>query len=443
VLNWRQLLHNPVFINRVEVNGLSLTMPPKQVRASLPPIAGQSGPGVDKSSAGIRILVGAILIGHASLVLENGNPGKPPRDFEIHQLQLSSVSPGHAMKFHATLVNPKPLGDIDSTGDFGPFNADSPGDTPVSGTYSFSHADLSTLKGIAGILASTGSYSGQLDRIDVTGQTTTPDFRLTIANHPLPLTTTFHAIVDGTNGDTWLQPVDAWLAKTHILAQGKVVRSAGVPGRHIQLQVTVGPGRIQDLLQLSVKTDPPLLNGQVRTHMNFDLPPGPQSVTDKLHLDGSFAIDNVHFANDRFQHDVDQLSLRGLGKAGAANQEQAAMKAGNTDGGIAADIASAMRGTFLFGDGRLTVSSLDFQVPGAQIALTGVYSLDGELFDFHGTARLDAHVSQMVTGWRSVLLKTVDPLFAKNGAGTQVPIHITGTRSDPRIGLDFHHKDQQ
>lgn len=437
VFGWRQLFRTPIFINRVQVSGLSIDLPPKQQRSDLPHVSAQPTPGVDLSHSGIKVLVGEILVDHADLTIENGKPGKLPLDFVINRLQLTSVGSGRPLKFHAILINPKPAGDIDSTGDFGPFNADSPGDTPVDGTYSFSHADLSTFKGIAGILASTGSYSGQLDQIVVSGETTTPDFRLTIANHSVPLNTKFHAIVDGTNGDTYLQPVDAWLAKTHIIAQGKVVRRAGAPGRDIQLAVTVGPGRIEDLLQLAVKTDPPLMNGQVQMKMAFDLPPGPQSVTSKLHLDGSFAIDDVHFANDKFQHDVDQLSLRGQGKAGAARQEQTAMKAGNTDGGTAADIASTMQGNFIFAGDKLTVSALNYQVPGAQIALTGVYSLDGEVFDFRGNARLDAHVSQMVTGWKSLLLKPADRFFAKNGAGTEVPITITGTRSDPKIGVKF------
>jgi hypothetical protein len=73
--------------------------------------------------------------------------------------------------------------------------------------------------------------------------------------------------------------------------------------------------------------------------------------------------------------------------------------------------------------------------------MTGNYSLDGQTFDFHGTVRLDAKVSQMTTGWKSILLKPVDPFFSKNGAGTEVPIKITGTESEPRFGLDFGHKD--
>jgi hypothetical protein len=74
--------------------------------------------------------------------------------------------------------------------------------------------------------------------------------------------------------------------------------------------------------------------------------------------------------------------------------------------------------------------------------MDGVYTLDGKQFDFHGKARLDAKVSQMVTGWKSILLLAVDPFFSKNGAGTEVPVEVTGTNSDPHFGLDFGHKDK-
>ena len=74
--------------------------------------------------------------------------------------------------------------------------------------------------------------------------------------------------------------------------------------------------------------------------------------------------------------------------------------------------------------------------------MTGDYGLDGKEFDFRGKARLDAKVSQMMTGWKSILLKPVDPFFSKDGAGTEVPIQITGTQSEPHIGLDFHHKSE-
>ncbi len=78
---------------------------------------------------------------------------------------------------------------------------------------------------------------------------------------------------------------------------------------------------------------------------------------------------------------------------------------------------------------------------GAKIQMDGVYSMNGDVFDFHGKARLHAHLSEMVGGWKSILLKPIDPFFAKNGAGTEVPIKVTGTRSEPHFGLDFGHHD--
>ncbi|MGB8987915.1 MAG: hypothetical protein WCC37_15050, partial [Candidatus Sulfotelmatobacter sp.] len=74
--------------------------------------------------------------------------------------------------------------------------------------------------------------------------------------------------------------------------------------------------------------------------------------------------------------------------------------------------------------------------------LAGDYSLDGRTFDLRGTARLDAKLSQMTTGWKSILLKPVDKFFSKDGAGTEVPVKITGTESEPHFGLDFGHKDE-
>jgi hypothetical protein len=469
IFDWHQLLHSPIVVNHVQVTGLNIHLPPKDQRAQMN--GGQPSaqkPGEDHSHGKIEFLVNEIDVDRADLVIENGKPGKVPLDFIISKLQLRSVAAGQPMRFHAILINPRPTGNIDSTGDFGPFNEHSPGDTPVSGRYTFRNADLSTIKGIGGILSSDGSYQGQLNKIVVDGTTTTPDFRLDIAKRPVPLNTTFHAIVDGTNGDTYLQPVDAWLLHTHIIAQGQVVHVAGVQGRDIRLNITVDPGHIQDMLQLAVKSDQPLMNGQIQVHAKMDLPPGPASVIDKLQLQGSFDLTDTHFPSDKIQSKIDELSLRGQGKAQQANDEGNATKnqakndapandqpqngksatssqdqnQDQNQAPVTADIASEMRGNFTFGESKINISALNFRVPGADIAMQGVYDIKAQTLDFSGTARLDAHVSQMVTGWKSLLLKPVDPFFAKNGAGTFVPIKVGGTTAHPAIGLDFKHKDQ-
>jgi len=93
--------------------------------------------------------------------------------------------------------------------------------------------------------------------------------------------------------------------------------------------------------------------------------------------------------------------------------------------------------------GKLSFSKLNYALPGATVALTGVYSLDGDQFEFSGKMRTDAKVSQMVASkWKSILLKPVDPFFKKNGAGAEIPVKISGTRSAPKFGLDLYHKDK-
>jgi hypothetical protein len=125
---------------------------------------------------------------------------------------------------------------------------------------------------------------------------------------------------------------------------------------------------------------------------------------------------------------VDMLSLRAQGDPKEA-------KPG------AEDVHSQMVGQFVLGNGKLSFSKLDYALPGATVALTGEYTLDGDRFEFAGKVRTDAKVSQMVASkWKSILLKPVDPFFKKNGAGAEIPVKISGTRSAPKFGLDLGHK---
>jgi hypothetical protein len=82
-------------------------------------------------------------------------------------------------------------------------------------------------------------------------------------------------------------------------------------------------------------------------------------------------------------------------------------------------------------------------VPGAHADLDGIYSLDGQQFDFHGMVFTQAKLSQMVASrWKSFLLKGVDPFFKGKDGGAQIPVKISGTKSEPKFGLDLHYKDE-
>ena len=413
------LLHTPMRIHRVYLQGLSLNIPPR----------GERDIDLHLKKIKNKIYVDEFVCEQAQLIINTARPDKLPLDFEIGQLTMRQIAPGEALHFDATLINPKPVGEIRSSGFFGPWQPDEPRDTLVKGEYSFSHADLSTIRGIGGILSSEGEYEGTLGGIIVDGKTETPDFRIAISGHPVPLATHFHAKVDGTNGDTYLEPVNATILHSHLVARGSIVRVKDPNGHRVLLNVEVKPGRIEDLLQLGIRTDPPVMSGATELTTRFDLSPGTADLSDRLRLNGSFRIIDAHFSNPKVQDKVDALSLRSEGKPKEANDADPP------------GVLSDMKGVFRLSNGLLSFSQLRFDVPGATVNLSGNYSLDGKDFDFHGKARMKAKLSQMMTGWKSVFLKPVDPFFSKHGAGTELPVKITGTRSAPRFGLDFGHKD--
>ncbi|HZW95468.1 MAG TPA: hypothetical protein VFF64_21135 [Candidatus Eremiobacteraceae bacterium] len=415
------LFRTPMHINTVYVKGLELNIPPKGNRQEMTKLGPKSGK--------LSIFVDNFVCEDTKLMINTLNPSKAPLEFAISNLKMQDIGPREPLKFSAILVNPKPVGDIQSYGFFGPWQQDAPRDTPVQGNYSFSNADLSTIKGIGGILSSSGQYSGTLGDIVVHGTTDTPDFRIASSGHTVPLHTEFHATVDGTNGDTFLRPVNATFLHSSLTANGSVVRVNTPHGHDIELDVVLKGARIEDLLRLGVRTDPPIMSGPVEMTTRLGLSPGDASVADRLKLAGSFHVLRARFSNEKMQGKIDYLSLVSQGKPKQAREHE--------DENVPTDL----RGVFTLNDGLLSFSFLHFLIPGTHVDMIGIYSLDGQTFDFHGKAKLDAKLSQMTTGWKSVLLKPVDPFFQKDGAGTEVPIRITGAESEPHFGLDFGHKE--
>src|SRR6202042_3283412 len=308
----RNLFREPMHVDTVYVSGLIVNIPPAQQRQQMKDM---------RQRRGKMSIVGAHFVCvDTQLLINTLKPGKPPLEFDIKDLRMKDIGPGQPLRFDATLVNPKPVGNIQSTGLFGPWHEDDPRDTPVRGDYSFSNADLGTLKGIGGILSSTGRYAGTLSNIVVDGTTDTPDFRITTSGHPVPLHTEFHAIVDGTSGDTHLSPVKAKLLHSFFTAKGSVTRIQGRRGHDIELDVVVEHAEIEDLLKVGVRTDPPVMTGPVKMQTKLSLLPGEGDVADRLPLAGNFDVQGGHFTNEKVQSRLDSLSLRTQGK-GKPNPE--------------------------------------------------------------------------------------------------------------------------
>ncbi|HUA99988.1 MAG TPA: AsmA-like C-terminal region-containing protein [Terracidiphilus sp.] len=421
----------PFHIAVMQIRGLDVDLPPKERFAHLTGGAAQAGSG----AGALHFDVGTIECTDGHLTLETSKPGKLPLEFAIARLKLTNVNLNGPVDFDAEVTNPKPTGTIYTKGTFGPWVVDDPGESALAGKYRFEHADLASFRGIAGTLNSTGNFSGTLRNITVDGVTETPDFRLTMGGNAMNLRTRFHALVNGTDGDTWLQPVDATLGNSHLIAKGKIVRVRAVPpqdgkpaqpgGHEIALTVNVDRGRIEDFLQLTTRDPTPLLTGALALQTTLEIPPGPLPVRDRLKLDGTFTLNDARFTSSKIQDRIDELSQRGEGKTKSSS------------GLNFSDVRSTMQGSFQMAAGVITLPNLQYTVPGAEIDLKGTYGVAGGALNFSGKARMQATVSQMVGGWKGILLKPVDKFFEHQGAGTVLPVVIEGTRQDPQFGVDF------
>ncbi|MFZ1938256.1 MAG: hypothetical protein WBA18_01005 [Terracidiphilus sp.] len=428
----------PIRISVVQLNGLWIDIPPKTHFTHAAPTAGAGNSPAKKSlgTALLHFVVNTIECKDAHLTLETSKPGKLPLAFDIAELKLTDVSAEGPMRFDAQLTNPRPAGAIQTSGTVGPWDVEDPGETPIAGDYVFHHADLGVFKGIAGIMESKGQFNGALRDMNVDGTTDTPDFRLTNFGTALPLHTTFHAIVDGTNGDTWLRPVNAVLGRSSFTVEGEVIRSQAVTsangqevrpaGRDILLNVNIAHGRMEDFMRLTSKSGTPLLTGDLTLKTLLEIPPGKEPVHERMKLsNGTFALTDAEFSSEKIESYVGQLSLRGLGDAKEVKKDPGS------------DVASSMQSDFSMTGGVINLPDLKYTVPGAEIDLAGKYGIEGSILNFTGTAKMQATVSQMVGGWKGLLLKPADRLFKKDGAGTEVPIHVDGTREDPKFGVDF------
>ena len=425
-------------VDRVTLDRLDINIPPKQARhraasAEAQPAAGRQTPGDDqRSTAAIRndplkaggVVIDRIDADEARVVILPFRNDKEPKVWAIHHLLMHDVGSARPWPFEAALTNGVPPGEIDVSGTFGPWHRDEPGDTPLEGAYIFARADLGVFKGISGTLSSHGDFGGTLAELEARGETDTPDFTITVGGHPFPLHVNYQALIDGTNGDTRLNVIDAWFLGSYLHATGAVLGAPkGHQGRTITLDVAMDKSRIEDIMTMVVATVTPPIVGGLTLTTTFVLPPGRNEVVERLRLDGRFTVSQARFTDDGVQGKIEALSQRGRGRASEPKKERA---------------VSDFQGRFTLADGRLVLPRVTFAVPGAGIELAGTYGLKAETLDFRGHLLLDGNISQATIGWKSVLLKAVDPLFRqKDGTGSAIPIAISGTRNAPEFGLDL------
>jgi hypothetical protein len=390
----------------------------------IPPI----GTGQTFHTTPSTLTIGEIVANGATLEIASQKSGEKPLRFEIHESSFGDVAPKRAMTYRISVHNPNPPGEITASGKFGAWVKNNAAQTPLSGEYKFEHADLGVYHGIAGMLSSTGKFDGTLGHINIAGNTDTPDFEVTMSGHRVRLITEFNAYVDATKGDTFLQRVDARFRKTRVIAEGSIAKSENGRGKTALIHLSTRNGRIEDILGLFVKKQPPPMSGAVTLRAKVEVPPGDQPFLEKIRLKGKFGIEAGEFSNSTTQEGVDKLS------AGAR---------GEKDTPDPATVLTDLLGRVTLSDGVATFSDLSFGVPGASAHLNGTYNIINHKIDLRGQMQVDTKISNTTSGAKSFLLKVMDPFFRKRKKGEILPVRISGTYENPSFGLDLRDKKAQ
>ena len=145
------------------------------------------------------------------------------------------------------------------------------------------------------------------------GTTYVPNFQLKMAGNPLPLSTTFEALVDGTNGNTVLQPVRATLGHTNFTTDGAVIKHEEYSKRSINLEVTMP--QWQHARSAAPGHERPAVHGRLHQYeIEHRYSAAGPKVKEKLVLDGTFDLNDAKFLKSTIQHQIDQLSRRGQGQ---------------------------------------------------------------------------------------------------------------------------------
>jgi hypothetical protein len=400
-------------VQLVQVEGLRITIPPGKAKHDIMP----SGGGTPQSSS--TVIIEELIAHEAVLTILRRKAGDEPLVFPIHALDLRELGFDRVIPFHAELTNPIPTGEVISQGTIGPWQT-APSDLPIDGDYAFRHADLDTVRGIGGMLTSDGHYHGTLDSLRVVGTSNTPDFNLDMGGKPVPLSTAFTAVVDGSNGTTHLEAVDATLFHTKIHAAGEIVNQGHPAGFSTSLQARIEHGRIEDVLNLAMHSGRPPLVGEMSLESTVRVPAGHTAVRDRLEADGQFTLIDVHFADGQVEQKVEALSQRGQGK----DRDETAGR-----------VASNVTGTFRLAAREIWLPDVSFEVPGASVVLSGTYVLPTQAMSFEGELRMEASLSGAVGGFKSIFVKPLDWLFRRDGAGAVIPIRIQGTRDHPEFSV--------
>jgi hypothetical protein len=139
----------------IRLERMKIVVPPKGERPSLSAgssVEGGSGktgeagdwltPAMPAMPDAKDVMIERVSIEDSMLVILPRDKSRKPLEFELHKVALNSVQLRKALDYEAEIKNPKPPGIVEAKGEFGPWDADSPSETPLSGGYKFVNAEF-------------------------------------------------------------------------------------------------------------------------------------------------------------------------------------------------------------------------------------------------------------------------------------------------------------
>jgi AsmA-like protein len=350
---------------------------------------------------------------NAVVEIASKRAGGKPLVFEIRDAVFRGVASDHTVPFSISMRLPLPPGDLEANGWIGPWRGQQgkARSTPVSGSIRLQRANLGVFKSLGGSISSHVNFSGTLEKLNVSGETDSPDFEVKESGHRIPLSTRFSGSVDLITGDVSLPSLRARLGGTSLVADARI---AGYPKR-VELNVTKGEGEVQDLILLFSKAPRSPIKGPIQFHTKIVLPPERRPFKERVRLAGDFKIDPAHFTSAKTQGHVDQLSERARGQKDKDKDTEPDLQ-----------VLSDLKGHVALENGVANFAPVSFSVPGATANMHGTYNLTDKHVNLSGKMRMQAKVSEATKGAKSFFLKLLDPIFKKKGVGAEVPVSMTG-----------------
>jgi hypothetical protein len=412
--SWLDLLLLRDRVRLVDLVGLHVVIPPVGSAANHEDFP----PGSSTDFAGPQTLVEELRFHHAQLDLQRVNGGV--YSYPIENLVIRNLQRGRTIGYTVDMSSSMPSGHILSSGSFGPLNPGDLGGTALSGDFTFTQVKLSGIGELQGQLDVSDHFSGTLRAIQASMKGSTPDFAVA-GGHATPLSATADLTIDGLNGDIALNAIELKTGASTIHSHGTI---AGRGPKTTNLDFTIANGRMQDLMRPFLQRKVPIA-GPVGISGHAVLLPAQNgaSFTKRLVVQAALEAPAEKLTDRGTEQNLTAFSQRASGTKPAPDAET--------------DVFTSIAGHASIKDGIASSRDLRVQFPGASTTLTGTWNLDSTAAHFTGDLRMDTDISHVTTGFKSLLLKPLAPLFGKGKSGAVIPIAITGASPNYKVGQDL------